>query len=459
MAARSLATREPNDRLEALIHEAAVSHAGLARRVNMRGSRYGLDLRYDKTSVSRWVRGQRPRGRTTAIIAEVLGEKLGRTVSLEEIGMTDRADLAAGAGLNFARDVAGAVEHACALWRSDAGQGRRPFGATVSASALVSPSRDWLITGLDASVSRSGGHRVADADPDAVEATLLSLATLDHRFGGGHVRPTLVHYLDSVVSGLLTGSYGDSLGRRLFSAAARLTELAGYLAEDVGQPSLAQRYYIQALRLSQAAGDRGFGGYVLAAGMSRLAPQLGYPREVTQLARAAREGSVGRAPFTVQSLCHAAEARGYALLGEKRLFTATMGQALEVLTRADPAAEAEWVSRFNQAYLAVELAHGYQDLENPALAARWAEKALTELPEARVRRRAVALLLLATARVLDGEVEEGCRSAEQALDLMRGLRSHLATQRLSEFRRRLRAFHQVEAARCFYSRLTESATS
>ena len=92
-----------------------------------------------------------------------------------------------------------------------------------------------------------------------------ALVELDHRFGSGHVRPVVVHYLNSVVSGLLAGSYREAVGRELFAAVARLTELAGYMAVDTGQPGLAQRYYIQALRLAQAAGDRGYGGYVLAA--------------------------------------------------------------------------------------------------------------------------------------------------------------------------------------------------
>ncbi|NEE35070.1 transcriptional regulator, partial [Streptomyces sp. SID7982] len=87
MAARPLVARQPNERLQTLIQEAACSNAGLARRVNMVGAERGLDLRYDKTSVARWLRGQQPRGRAPGIIAEALGRKLGRTVTIDEIGM------------------------------------------------------------------------------------------------------------------------------------------------------------------------------------------------------------------------------------------------------------------------------------------------------------------------------------------------------------------------------------
>ncbi|WP_060906855.1 hypothetical protein, partial [Streptomyces scabiei] len=312
MAARPLVARQPNERLQALIQEAGCSNAGLARRVNMCGAEHGLDLRYDKTSVARWLRGQQPRGRAPAIIAEALGRKLGRTVTIDEIGMANGKNLASGVGLQFSPTVLGAIEQVCELWRSDVG--RRDFlsGSSVAASALVEPSRDWLISAPDAQVARTAGPRVGSADVDAVRAMTQALVDLDHQYGSGHVRPVVVHYLNSVVSGLLAGSYREAVGRELFAAVARLTELAGYMAVDTGQPGLAQRYYIQALRLAQAAGDRAYGGYVLAASMSHLAAQLGNPREIAQLARAAQEGARGRATPRAESMFHAAEARGHA---------------------------------------------------------------------------------------------------------------------------------------------------
>ncbi|CAM5623178.1 hypothetical protein SVIOM74S_04804 [Streptomyces violarus] len=149
MAARPLVARQPNERLQALIQEAGCSNAGLARRVNVCGVEHGLDLRYDKTSVARWLRGQQPRGRAPAIIAEALGRKLGRTVTIDEIGMANGKNLASGVGLQFSPTVLGAIEQVCELWRSDVG--RRDFlsGSSVAASALVEPSRDWLISAPD----------------------------------------------------------------------------------------------------------------------------------------------------------------------------------------------------------------------------------------------------------------------------------------------------------------------
>ncbi|MGA5578243.1 transcriptional regulator [Streptomyces koyangensis] len=455
MAARPLVARQPNERLQALIQEAGCSNAGLARRVNMCGAEHGLDLRYDKTSVARWLRGQQPRGRAPGIIAEALGRKLGRTVTIDEIGMANGKNLASGVGLQFSPTVLGAIEQVCELWRSDVG--RRDFlsGSTVASSALVEPSRDWLISVPDGQVSRQAGPRVGQADVAAVRAMTLALVDLDHQYGSGHVRPVVVHYLNSVVSGLLAGSYREAVGRELFSAVSRLTELAGYMAVDTGQPGLAQRYYIQALRLAQAAGDRGYGGYVLAASMSHLAAQLGNPREIAQLARAAQEGAKGRATPRAEALFHAAEARGHALLGDGSAADAAMGRAADSMEQAgtESADDPVWISHFDHAYLADELAHCHRDLGRPAQAARYAEQALAGHPVTRVRRRAIGLTLLAAAQVQERDIERACHTGTRAAELLGTLRSSRGTEYLDDLQQRLTPFQDEPVVREFGARL------
>ncbi|KPC71522.1 hypothetical protein ADL35_35035, partial [Streptomyces sp. NRRL WC-3753] len=60
-----------------------MSNAGLARRVNDLGAQRGLTLRYDKTSVARWVsKGMVPQGAAPHLIAAAIGQKLGRPVPL-----------------------------------------------------------------------------------------------------------------------------------------------------------------------------------------------------------------------------------------------------------------------------------------------------------------------------------------------------------------------------------------
>ncbi|RBM17743.1 transcriptional regulator [Streptomyces sp. PT12] len=469
MTARPLIARQPNERLLSLIREAGCSNAGLARRVNLCAAERGFDFRYDKTSVARWIRGQQPRGRAPDVIAEALGRKLGRPVTVDEIGMGTARQLTSSVGLHFASGLSECVEQATELWHSDvarreSGEGIGPYaagGSHVAPAALVEPSRDWLITPADAEVARSTGPRVGSADVEAVLATTAALVDLDRRWGAGHVRPVVAHYLNSVVAGLLGGSYRETVGRELFGAAARLTELAGYMAVDSGLPGFAQRYYIQALRLAQAAGDRGFGGYVLAAGMSHLAAELGNPREVIQLARAAQEGSRGRATPRAEALFLAAEARGHAQLGDREGCRRAASAALAAMESAgaesgeDPA----WIAHFDAAYLADELAHCHRDLGQGRAASQRAAEALAGHPESRARRRAVGLLLMATGHLQEGDVEAACDAAEQAGTLLNGLRSARGAHYFEDFTTRLEPHRSEPVVREFAARWEGSAVA
>jgi tetratricopeptide (TPR) repeat protein len=227
------------------------------------------------------------------------------------------------------------------------------------------------------------------------------------------------------------------------------------MAVDTGQPGLAQRYYIQALRLAQAAGDRGYGGYVLAASMSHLAAQLGNPREIAQLARAAQEGARGQVTPRAEAMFFAAEARGHALLGDARTCHEVAGKALAALERAEPSAgdDPVWIAHFDHAYLADELAHCYRDLGQAEAAAHHASHALDAHPESRARRRAIGLVLLATAQVQQREVEQACHTGTRAVELLGTLRSSRGAEYLEDLQQRLEPYGDESAVREFGARL------
>ena len=72
--AMSREQRGPNEKLGAVLALAGISNAGLARRVNDLGAQRGLTLRYDKTSVARWVsKGMVPQGAAPHLIAAAIG--------------------------------------------------------------------------------------------------------------------------------------------------------------------------------------------------------------------------------------------------------------------------------------------------------------------------------------------------------------------------------------------------
>src|SRR5262245_19587174 len=146
--------RNPNRRLATLIAEAGFSHAGLARRVDQLGLEHGLDLRYDKTSVTRWLRGQQPRGTTPALIAEVFTRRLGRRLSTQDLGLDACAPVYA--GLEFAATPEEAVDIVGGLWKKDSGSHAELRKIAFTPAGLVVPSRDWLIGRPDERVGHPG---------------------------------------------------------------------------------------------------------------------------------------------------------------------------------------------------------------------------------------------------------------------------------------------------------------
>lgn len=498
------AQRTPNRQLAALIAEAGFSNAGLARRVDQLGLEHGLDLRYDKTSVTRWLRGQQPRGTTPALIAEVFTRRLGRRLTAQDLGLDACAPVYA--GLEFAGTPEEAIDIVGGLWRKDSGSHAELRKIAFTPAGLVVPSRDWLIGRADEKVARSEpparvpvqgrpsarpaapqqpsspqpsfphptpapaqvtpgpaalprqrgqgsergpGQRVTGGDISALRSVGELFRTLDDRYGGGHARQALVRYLEHECEPMLRGSYGEQTGRRLFGAAADLTRLAGWTSFDIAAHGLAQRYFVQALRLSQAAADRAYGSFVLVT-MSRQAVYLGHGREAVQLARVAQQGVGTGAPPVVQALLHAAEARGHGVLGEVRASTAALVRAERALEAAKTGDEVpHWARFFDEAQLADEFGHCHRDLQQFRAAAQHAERSLQLRPAAYARNRLFCRVVLASARLGLGELDQACQLAAEAAGQAAEMRSVRALEYVRDFERRLEPYRDAAPVRTY----------
>ncbi|QKW06088.1 regulator [Streptomyces sp. NA04227] len=467
--------RPQNRRLAALIAEAGFSNAGLARRVDQLGLEHGLDLRYDKTSVTRWLRGQQPRGTTPALIAEVFTRRLGRRLTAQDLGLDAGAPVYA--GLEFAATPEEAVEIVGGLWRKDSGSHAELRKIAFSPAGLVVPSRDWLIGRPDDRVARgeqhprvpvqgratvprprsqperAPGQRVSGGDVAALRSVGELFRALDHAYGGGHARQALVRYLEHEAEPMLRGNYGEQTGRRLFGAVADLTRLAGWTSYDIAAHGLAQRYFVQSLRLAQAAGDRAYGAYILVT-MSRQAVYLGHGREAVQLARVAQQGMGASVPPLVQALLHAAEARAHGVLGESRLSAASLVRAEHALQSAKPGDEVPyWARFFDEAQLADEFAHCHRDLQQYRTAALHAERSLDLRAPAYARSRLFCRVVLASARLGLGDLDQACALGAEAAKDAAEMRSVRAVEYVREFERRLEPFRDAAPVRGYRDRV------
>lgn len=451
--------RGPNEKLGTVLALAGISNAGLARRVNDLGAQRGLTLRYDKTSVARWVsKGMVPQGAAPHLIAAAIGSKLGRPVPLHEIGLAD-ADPAPEVGLAFPRDIAQAVRSATELYRLDLA-GRRGGGGiwqslagSFAVSAYATPASRWLITPADPSVARepkdaesSAGldglaQRVGHSDVTKLREAAEDARRWDSKYGGGDWRSSMVpECLRVDAAPLLLGSYSDEVGRSLFGATAELTRLAGWMAFDTGQQEAAQRYYIQALRLARAAADVPLGGYVLAS-MSLQATYRGFADEGVDLAQAAVERNRGLATARTMSFFRLVEARAQAKAGDGPACGAALKSAegwLERSRSGDP--DPSWLDFYSHERFAADAAECYRDLRLPRQVRRFTEQALARPTEEFVRSHGLRLVVSAVAELESGNLDAACAAGARAVEVANRISSARTTEYVRDLMHRLEAY-------------------
>ncbi|OIJ92088.1 MFS transporter [Streptomyces colonosanans] len=448
--------RGPNEKLGAVLALAGISNAGLARRVNDLGAQRGLTLRYDKTSVARWVsKGMVPQGAAPHLIAAAIGQKLGRPVPLHEIGLAD-ADPAPEVGLAFPRDVAQAVKSATELYRLDlagrrAGSGGiwQSLAGSFAVSAYATPASRWLITPADSSVAREPGPadgsgaplKVGHSDVQKLREAAQDARRWDSKYGGGDWRSSMVpECLRVEAAPLLLGSYSDEVGRALFGASAELTRLAGWMAFDTGQQEAAQRYYIQALRLARAAADVPLGGYVLAT-MSLQATYRGFGDEGVDLAQAALERNRGLATARTMSFFRLVEARAHARAGDAQAAGAALKDAEGWLERSrDGDNDPSWLGFYSYDRFAADAAECYRDLKAPRQVRRFTEQALSRPTEEFVRSHGLRLVVSAVAELESGNLDAACEQGVRAVEVAGRISSARTTEYVRDLLHRLEPY-------------------
>lgn len=327
-----------------------------------------------------------------------------------------------------------AIEAVGQLWRADLNRYEPLLQAEPSGPAWSEASLRWLVA-PDPAIprQRKDGIRVGLGDVAAIKTTADMFAELDDRFGGDHARHAAIQYLSTEVAPLLRGQYTEQVGRALFSTVAEATLLAGWMSYDACRHGLAQRYFLQALRLAQDANDRQLAGSILSA-MSHQATFLGRYTEAATLARAALMGISPVATPTLRAQFHAMEARALARTGDVRACEAALNAATKALESRNSDDEPEWISYFDEAELAAEAAHCFRDVDSARQAVAHAENAMSG---SHVRSDFFATMVLADAHLRAGDVEEACRVALDALDLGEQLKSARCVSYLAEFRQNL----------------------
>jgi hypothetical protein len=351
-------------------------------------------------------------------------------------GRTDVGD----PGLAWSDTPDATVEVVAQLWRTELDVDRRSVlvSAAWVASAFTGPTREWLLNRQDEIVQGWSGRRVGRSDIDALREMCAAFINADRRLGGGYARSTLLHYVNQVVLPLLKGSYDDVIGRELMAATARLCDLCGYMSFDSGRQGLAQRYFIQALRLAQASGNRALGAHIL----TDMAMQTHYFGEATQALNLASAGLDCGSPVT-QARCAVWQGRAHALRGDQRACAQACSIAERALDRAVPTGEPVWIKfdtavhlTFHRVQMASDLGR-HQDVQRLVPAAPASAGCME-------RSRVISTTTLASSYLPfqgnpHSDIDHACALLGQVIPSLSSLSSTRSLERVNSVRRSLAA--------------------
>ncbi|WP_194904398.1 helix-turn-helix domain-containing protein [Catenulispora rubra] len=283
--------------------------------------------------------------------------------------------------------------------------------------------------------SRSEAEREHSDGGDLPAMQAFRLA--DRQVGGGHLYANVVRYLERSVAPRLFGMSRSS-EVNVFSAAAALTEMAGWMAHDVGRDELARQHFDRARSLAAASADVELEAHILAS-LSHLAYEQHDLAEAVGLARTGQQRATqGPTSPVVAARLFAMEARGLAARGERQSCVQVLDQARVTLAAA-PGGQVPsvWVSAFDPAALASEAADCFRQLGVLDEAEREAREAVALRSGDRARSRALGQLTLAEIHVAQGRYDEACAVGSEVLDATGGLSSVRVLRQLTQLQTRL----------------------
>ncbi|MEE1799561.1 sporulation protein [Streptomyces sp. JV176] len=433
MAASPRRTKQPNQALGQLITASGASHKALAHRVNQLAQRAGKKREYTHTSVANWVeRGMQPKPPIPSLIAAALGERCGRPVSLAEIGM-DSPNVPDATGLDFARDPQDAIRLAADFWSHV--DRRALIGTSAFAiSAFATPVTRWLVSQADDGVARYDGRRVGRAAVAELWEAAREAQSWDSKYGGGNWKSNQVaDCLTHRAAPLLRGQYTEPVGRALFSVTSELSRVAGWSALDIGHHDVAQRHFIQALRLARAGADVQLGSYVLTT-MALHALLRGYTSEAIDMAQGAYARGKRAAAPRVLAFTKLIEARAHGKARDPRSAAAALAGSEALLDRArQQSDEPEWIGYFTHARMSADAAEIYRDLHIPQVALQWHSQAAAMSARSFTRSVGLRYAVVGTVHLQNRDLDQGLNLGHQAVDILANVESSRARDYVRDF--------------------------
>jgi transcriptional regulator with XRE-family HTH domain len=291
-----------------------------------------------------------------------------------------------------------------------------------------------------------------------IRAMSESFQVADRKIGGGQLYRSLVSYMRLEIAPSLLDPPRDCSSSELFSAAASLTDAAGWMAHDGGNDDRSQRHFAQAYHLAVAAENPVLSANVCAS-LSHLAIQRGQAADAERIAVAGlARASQGEGAEQLVARLYAMRARAAAMQGRAKECRLALGAACQALRSCKGSARAGWIAGFDEASLAGESALCFYSLGALGEAESQARKVI-ELRRSgdRVRSRIFGQLTLANVLLKSGAVDEAAKIGSEICLAVKSLNSARVRSGLSRLGESLRASRAIPDVALFLDHLAQLA--
>jgi hypothetical protein len=455
-------SNEANTRLADLFGLTGWSKGELARLVNRQAAAMGHpQLATDTSRVRRWIdTGESPREPVPKVLAALFTERLGRVVTIEDLGFDRRRQTGkrqTGDGLPWPPERT--AEVLTEFTGMDLMLNRRGLvgaGAALASGTVISTAMyDWLhadaALAADAPVlddpltADPAAHDLYEVAPigsqeiQSLEHSVEVFRAWDASRGGGLQRKAVVGQLNEV-GGMLSFPHPQHLQRRLWGVAANLAVLAGWMSHDVGLEPTAQKYFVIAAHAAREGGDRPRAGEALSRAARQMV-HLGRPDDALDLMTLANSGSGEANLPRTQAMLQTIEAWAQASMGHGQEMRRTLGRAEDLFVSDNGDVPApSWMQNFDQADLHGMEALAYRTLaEHEPSAAKQAQlhaKQAIRLRDGGHERSVIFdYLSLASACFIADDPEQADRYARMALLTIGQTSSHRTWDRLRQMYR------------------------
>lgn len=401
----------------------------LAREINRTANRQVVSAK----APYHWLQGGTPRGALPELAALTLSRALCEHVTTWQLWPGTRAHataISAHSGLNLPWTAGGACRCAEVISRPTAS-----FLLPVPGSMTVAPVVDWFTAPTAAPPSRTQGNAVSGDMVAVLADRVRQLRHLDDVQGGPMLLDWVKQDLHWAASLASTATYDPETGTALFRVLAELAQLAGWVATDLGQRALGQRFLLAALRFAHAAADTELAAAIVSC-LSYLALWMHSPADAVRLIRLGRQRSAGHPSPITAALLASREARAHASSGSAAECAQVLDDAAGLLgaQAASPDPPPSWAYWVTDAVLVADAGRSWLEAGHPGQAIPLLQDGLRLFGESQPRNRLLHGISLAQAMLLTRQADGAVQAVDQALTLTAGRDSDRVRSRLAELR-------------------------